>query len=157
MPEASFNYTVQLEGFDEMAKRFRNSPDAVAKATKAGLDMATLVVQGKAKENAPVDKDTLRGSITRKVEGNEGRVGTNISYARYQEEGTGIYGKRGAMIVPKNAQYLAFTPKGGSKIVFAKAVRGVRAKKFLQSGVEDLKGRMQQVKQKAFEILLKSI
>lgn len=39
-------------------------------------------------------------------------VGTNLHYARYVEEGTGIYGPKGVKIVPKTAKVLAWRSMG---------------------------------------------
>lgn len=53
------------------------------------------------------------------------RVGTNIQYMRWLQEGTGIYGERGTPIVPIRAKALAF---GGH---FFKSVKGQPPRPFL--------------------------
>lgn len=60
---------------------------------------------------------TLGRSITvGKVQESTGysyvEVGTNLHYARYVEEGTGIYGPKNAKIVPKTAKALAWRSMG---------------------------------------------
>lgn len=65
-------------------KAIKSVEDAISKA----LTASALVVEGTAKNLAPVDTGNLRNSITHEVEGPEARVGTNISYAIYQELGT---------------------------------------------------------------------
>ena len=45
------------------------------------LTKSTLLVEGRAKENCPVDTGQLKNSITSEVEGNTGYVGTNVEYA----------------------------------------------------------------------------
>ncbi len=65
-------------------KAIKSVEDAINKA----LTASALVVEGTAKNLAPVDTGNLRNSITHEVEGPEARVGTNISYAIYQELGT---------------------------------------------------------------------
>lgn len=97
---------------------------------------ANLVVN-RAKQLCPVDKGRLRASITWElvVGGQQwplvARVGTNVEYARYVHDGTGIYGPRGAPIRPVRAQWLVFTPRGSNSPVFARQVRGVRGRPFL--------------------------
>jgi murein DD-endopeptidase MepM/ murein hydrolase activator NlpD len=59
-------------------------------------------------------------------------VGTNVSYAGYQHEGTGIYGPRGTPIVPVKSKYLRFKPKGSTQFVYAKEVRGSMPTFFLK-------------------------
>lgn len=61
---------------------------SVEEATNLALTASALLVEGQAKAICPVDTGNLRNSITHEVEGNEARVGTNISYAIYQELGT---------------------------------------------------------------------
>ncbi len=58
-------------------------------------------------------------------------VSTDVPYARYHHDGTGIYGSRGTPIRPRNAKALRFKPRGSSKFVFAASVRGSRPNPFL--------------------------
>ncbi|MGW0681819.1 HK97 gp10 family phage protein [Streptomyces sp. NPDC002754] len=97
----------------------------------------TRRVQAYAKQYAPVDNGPLRASITADVTANParrnvtGRVESRLPYAIYQELGTGIYGPRGTPIRPKRGRYLVFTPKGASRPVFARQVRGTPPKRYL--------------------------
>lgn len=59
------------------------------------LEKACLMVERDAKILCPVDDGTLRASITHEVDGKEGRVGTNVEYAPYVHQGTGIYAAMG--------------------------------------------------------------
>ncbi len=70
------------------------------------------------------------------------RVGTNVFYAAWNQEGTGIYGARGSRIYPTSAQALAFTLAGplglGSKKgraasskVIVRSIKGDPARPFL--------------------------
>lgn len=43
------------------------------------------IVEGYAKEDAPVDTGRLRNSITHQTEGNDEYIGTNVEYAVYVE------------------------------------------------------------------------
>ena len=62
---------------------------------KQGMEKACLVVERDAKKNCPVDVGRLRDSIEHDVDVQdstiEGYVGTNVEYAPYVHEGTGIY------------------------------------------------------------------
>lgn len=62
------------------------------KGLQKGLTIATARVEGTAKDLCPVDDGTLRASITSKVEGEVGIVGTNVEYAPYVEFGTSKMG-----------------------------------------------------------------
>jgi HK97 gp10 family phage protein len=59
------------------------------------LMRACLVVESSAKEKCPSDTGLLRDSIISEVDGKEGRVGTNLYYAPYVHQGTGIYAVNG--------------------------------------------------------------
>ncbi len=98
----------------------------------------------------PVDEGRLRQSIKGSVErrGNAlvGTWGSDVEYALYRHQGTGIYGPRKRRIRPKRAEVLAFEssgtfgplPRGKKKaargsrpIVFARSVRGTPGSPFL--------------------------
>jgi phage gpG-like protein len=53
------------------------------------MKKACLLVENDAKRNCPVDTGRLRQSITHRIEGSTGIVGTNVEYAPYVEYGTG--------------------------------------------------------------------
>lgn len=59
------------------------------------------------------------------------RIGTNVYYAFWVHEGTGIYGPRHTPIVPKRARYLRFKPKGMAKYIYRKSVKGMKPNPFL--------------------------
>jgi hypothetical protein len=57
-------------------------------------------------------------------------------YARFQNEGTGIYGPEGTPIVPKNGQFLVFPKKIGGGLVFTREVRGTEPTHFWERSIE---------------------
>ena len=59
------------------------------------------------------------------------RVGTNVEYATWVHDGTGLYGPLHRVIRPKTKRYLKFKPHGASKYVYAKFVKGMRPNRFL--------------------------
>lgn len=69
------------------------------------------------------------GNVTRIEGGSAVVVGTNVKYARWMQEGTGIYGPTGAAITPKNGKMLMFVING--QRVFAKSVKGSPKRPFL--------------------------
>jgi hypothetical protein len=86
-----------------------------------------------------IDSGRLRSSVTTVMVERNGDlavlIGTNVRYARYVHDGTGIYGPRRQMIRPKRAKLLRFKPKGSSRYVFAKQVRGMVPNMFLVSAL----------------------
>lgn len=76
----------------------------------ADLESRAIRVESAAKELCPVDTGLLRSSITHRIEF-EGQVpvaliGTNIPYARWRHDGTGVYGPTGQPIRPTHATVL---------------------------------------------------
>lgn len=80
-----------------MTVNFKDNSGAVLSAFHSAVEKALetcgLVAERYAKKLAPVDTGNLRNSISHKVDPEEPAVyiGTNSSYAAYQEFGTGIY------------------------------------------------------------------
>lgn len=118
----------------------------LASASAIGKDMLRrgIRVENRAKallaENPKrIDTGRLRSSIATvpfSYKGTFGvRVGTNVQYAIFVHEGTGLYGPLGRMIIPRRAKFLKFTPKGSPRAVFARMVRGMRANPFLRDAL----------------------
>lgn len=98
---------------------------------RRGRNVANL-----AKKFAPVNTGRLRESINAELVSYAGNlavlVGTKVSYAMYQHEGTGIYGPHGTPIVPVRSKFLRFQPKGSLNFVYAREVRGAPPTFFLK-------------------------
>lgn len=65
-----------------------NSPTVLAELrNRIPLVLAAMgeIVEGYAKDDAPVDTGRLRNSITHQTEGNDEYIGTNVEYAVYVE------------------------------------------------------------------------
>lgn len=103
-----------------------------------GMEKACLKVEADSKKNCPVEKGTLRQSITHATEVKEeygimGYVGSNLEYAPYVHQGTGIYAKEGngRKDVPwryKDAEGKWYTTEG------------IKPKPFIQDAVDDNRG-----------------
>lgn len=59
------------------------------------LRKAGAMVERDAKRNCPVDTGNLRSSISYEVSGDTCAIGTNVEYAPYVHQGTGIYATEG--------------------------------------------------------------
>ena len=68
--------------------------------TATAMETACFVVEAEAKKNCPVDMGQLRASITSDVtideSGITGYIGSNLDYAPYVHNGTGIYALNGS-------------------------------------------------------------
>ena len=106
-----------------------------------------LLVESQAKRNLGgvggpkrVDTGRLRASInTQLVTGPGGApiavVGTNVYYARFVHDGTGVFGPKHRLIRPIRAKRLRFKPTGKSRYVYARFVVGMRPNHFLTNAL----------------------
>lgn len=142
----------------QLIDNLANANHAMDVARRAGMVKATNIFRMQAVEGAPIDKGTLRKSILTEVsnDGTQGKIYTKLDYALHQEHGTGIYGKSGAPIRPKKAKALRFKTKSG-KVVFAKQVRGVKAKKFFAKAGVHLKGKHKDVFAEITDVLRREL
>lgn len=81
-----------IKGLESLINKLDKLSDA---SVKEALNKSCLMVEADAKVNCPVDDGQLRQSITSEVDGNTGAVGTNVEYAPYVHQGTGIYAVKG--------------------------------------------------------------
>jgi hypothetical protein len=106
-------------------------------------------VQSRAKQNLGgatgsgpkrVDTGHLRAKIAVQLVRRAGfpavRIGTNVKYALWVHDGTGIYGPKHSYIYPKTKRYLRFRPKGSLDYVYAKRVKGMKPNPFLVNALE---------------------
>lgn len=103
-------------------------------------------VQSQAKRNLSggptgpkrIDTGRLRSSIAvdlRQFRGRPAvRIGSNLFYARYVHDGTGLYGPRRRLIRPTTKKVLRWRGPGG--FVYARYTRGMRANHFLTSALD---------------------
>lgn len=125
-----------------MARVEHRVHDAEIHAWKAGPSVRlNMVHRGRRVQSAArqiVGHDT--GRLAAEIEvrefphrGSTGvRVGSDLHYASLHHEGTGVYGPTGSPIRPKRAKYLVFVPKGGTRPVFARQVRGQQGTQYLR-------------------------
>lgn len=111
-------------------------------ATK-GMLVIGRRIERVAKEMCPVDRGRLRSSIAARLEVGDGGlpvviVGTNVEYAAFVHEGTGLFGPRHAPITPKNGNALVFKVAG--RTVFARSVKGAPGRPFLRTAMEQVVG-----------------
>ena len=103
-------------------------------------------VVSRAKSLCPVASGRLRNSITPElVETSVGpvvRVGTNVEYARFVHDGTGIYGPRAQRIEPTRTKVFKWKAKGAGAAfanddgyVIASSTAGMRGVPFLRDAL----------------------
>ena len=140
MARANVKHNLNRAGISAML----SSPNgAVAKDLfRRGKKVETKAKQNLSRNPRRIDTGLLRSSINTQLISLGGkpavRVGTNVYYALWVHDGTGIYGPRGAPIKPKTAHALSWKVKGGKK-VFARSVKGMQKNPFLKDAVNAAK------------------
>ena len=148
---ARFSFSTQLH--PEAIAQLTSSPNgAVAKALlRRGLLVETAAkrnLDGNANAPKRVDTGRLRSSIATTLSIEDGKpvvsVGTNVFYARFVHDGTGIYGPRHRIITPVRRRVMRFKPKvllpgrrrGRGGFVYTRRVIGMRPNHFLRDALQ---------------------
>lgn len=132
-------YTVEIPQLAALQRAFRESPELVVRESTRAGNKALVRYQGTARQEAPIDKGQLRGSLQvrpMRLRGNtlEGSMGTNLAHAIHMERGTGIYGPAKRPIRPKRAKVLAW--QSGGQWHFAKSVKGSKPHWYMRTSLE---------------------
>ena len=91
---------------------------------------------GQVRRAAPSTTGRLAGSFQiNKVSDFYYNVSTNVLYANFVNDGTGIFGKYKTPIVPVRANSLAFSVGGGP--IFRKSVKGQKAQNYVNVAIEN--------------------
>lgn len=121
---------------------------------RRGLRVETRAKQNLQTDPHRVDTGRLRSSITAQpytVNGVPGvAVGTNVEYAIYVHEGTGLYGPKAKYIVPVNKQVLRWKTRGAGHAArrragtggwtFSQRSSGMRPNPFLRNALAAARG-----------------
>jgi hypothetical protein len=91
-----------------------------------------------------IDTGRLRASISTNLVTRNGvptvLVGTNVNYALFVHNGTGIYGPMHRPIRPRRAKFLRFRPRTSRRFVYARQVRGMLPNPFLKNALSAARG-----------------
>jgi len=91
--------TVKFDDNDVLKNLDKFIKQGLSDEVKKGMEKACIYVEGNAKRNTPAGDGQLRQSITHEVVEENGDIvgyiGTNVEYAPYLHQGTGIYAVNG--------------------------------------------------------------
>lgn len=126
--------------------RLNTERERIEKLLLDGVEKALTVIEADGKRNCPVDDGRLRASITHAVEATpeqaRGRVGTNVDYAPYVHEGTGIYARNGN---GRKKPWVYTDSKTGERIF----THGQKPQPFLRDAMEQNRDRIAQIMKEA--------
>lgn len=119
---------------------------------RRGLRVETQAKRNLAGVGGPkrIDSGRLRSSIATQLTTRNGLpaviVGTNVEYARFVHDGTGLYGPKHHLILPKKGKVMVWPAKGTSAVygkkkgkfkgkVVAQSTKGIRPNRFLANAL----------------------
>lgn len=136
---------IEFSNEDEV---FSQIAEKIAAGAAAGMTEACLLVEGDAKRDCPVDDGILRESITHSVQQEEGQyvgyIGTNIDYAPYVHQGTGIYAIEG-----NGRKEVPWVYKG--KDGKFHSTKGIKPKPFIYNAMEKNRSKIVEKMKEALE------
>lgn len=140
-------FEVELQGFEELARRLRD-PGLVAGPARRFLTDSALELEAAVKERTPVDTARLRDSITHEVDAHQvpewARVGTNVDYARPVEEGRRPHWPPLAALQPWARRHGFPAGRAGAFLVArAIAARGTKARHMFRDGFREVRGQVE--------------
>ena len=123
------------------AQKLDDTSSKITANLAIGMELACLIPETAAKQKCPVDEGILRASISHEIDVSPskiiGRIGTNIEYAPYVHQGTGIYAVDG------NGRKTPWAWFGESKKWEGiHHTVGQKPKRFLKEAVEENKSRI---------------
>ena len=132
------------EGFDisvagEIAENFSGRAN---RALDKAVELLALEVWGNVAREAPTDEGRLAGSFEiDRIGSRAWSIFTNVKYAAFVNEGTGIYGPAGRRITPRRASVLVFRWLGTTW--FRRSVAGQKANAYADRSVDKASSRAQ--------------
>lgn len=118
---------LDLQAKDLLRRGYRVQALARKLLTGAGPGHPSRIDSGKLRSSVQVSLAVRRGEPVV-------RIGTDVSYARYVHEGTGLYGPHRTRVVPLHRKALAFRAASGKKVV-VRSTRGMPGNPFLRDAL----------------------
>lgn len=138
----------RLEGADALKRRLKaiNDPKTILRQVALlGVRNAKQIARNDFTKTARLERSIRVGPVSERSATILAGGTAGVGYARYVEEGTGIYGPRRRKIVPRQKKVLSWVGGGsrltgrgkGSKRFFARSVKGRKATPYLEPGAKD--------------------
>lgn len=134
---------VRVIGDEELARKLRSN--FAAAPVRRFLTRSAIVVQGHAREKAPVDTGQLRNSIAYEIDGATmprwARIGTNVKHGPFVELGTRPHFPPPNALEPWARRH-GFGPSGGFLVARAISRHGTKARPYLVPGLNASQGQI---------------
>jgi hypothetical protein len=104
------------------------------------IELGGLVLEAETRKASPVDTGRLQGSWVNNTSDDFVQLSTSVIYARYLDEGTGLFGPHKALIYPKKGKYLVF--KSGNELVFARYTKGIEGRHYVDKAIRNFEAKL---------------
>ncbi len=147
MAEPAFR--IELRGARRLIEKV-NDPRLIAEPVRTFFHQASVAVAGEVRERTPVNTGRLRNSITNEVDRRRvplfAKVGTNVSYARFVEEGSRPHWPPLSALQPWARRHGFPAGRAGAFLV-ARAIsrRGTKPHKMFEKGLANSLGRVRKL------------
>lgn len=108
------------------------------------IELGGLTLEAETRKASPVDTGRLQGSWVNNTSQDEVQLTTSAKYARYVDEGTGLYGPYKTLIYPKNKNgSLMF--KSGDGVTHIKYSRGIKGRHYVDKAIKNFERKLPSV------------
>ncbi len=126
---------------DVKKDQFPKISEKIPAIQRRGLNLTGQGMLAELKKNSPVDHGLLKSWFVSRRSTNELNIRTPAQYAKYVNDGTGIYGPYNTPIVhPTIGKKFAFQVNG--QMVYTRIIRGQKGQKFVEKSIETTKSRI---------------
>ena len=138
MPNPPIQYEVEFN--DEDIRRFA---ELATQVFSRATELLAQEVWGNIMRESPTDHGRLAGSFAiEQINDYDWRIYTNVEYALWVDEGTGIHGPTGQRIVPVQANVLVFDWLG--KTWFLRSVEGQKPNPYADRAIDQADSRVEE-------------
>ena len=108
------------------------------------LELGGLSLERETRKASPVDTGHLQGSWVNNTGKDRVQLTTSTHYARYVDEGTGLYGPYKTLIYPKDKNgSLMF--KGGDGVTHIKYSKGIKGQHYIEKAINNFESKLPSV------------
>lgn len=156
MVDGELGLSFSLEGLDDLMRKFPTSEKVQVRIQlalkRAGLRLVRGIGEALQSTSQGGTRQLMRSLQVLEADTTHVKVGTNLNYGLWVNDGTGVFGPTGSPIVPVNARVLHWVGEDGD--VFRPSVQGQPGKHFMEEGLKNSKSGVQEEVSRAFEDVL---
>ena len=122
--------------------KLTNISEQIPQIKERGLNLASQYMINRLQKNSPVDHGYLKGWFAYDyTQGEEVKIRSPAHYAKFVNDGTGIYGPHKTPIYSKHiGKPMAF--QVGGQMVYTRMIRGQKPQKIVERSIAEVEGKL---------------